>query len=184
MRLPSRRYVFRGAIATVLCGTWAHRSTAQSNRTRRVAIGGYDPVAYFTDRRPIKGSPSFLFAFDEAEYHFTSIDHQKMFAADPDRYAPRFSGYCAIGVAFGHKAEVDPESWAISDGKLYLFHYKENTQDFAKDYIATESFGTVVGIVATADANWPAVKRQTQVVDHNDEIDRAAQLASTENRAR
>jgi hypothetical protein len=165
MRLLSRRYLFRGAIATVLCGAWARRSNAQSNRPgRRVAIGGYDPVAYFTDGRPVRGSSSFSFPFDEADYFFTSADHQRLFSADPDHYAPQYSGYCAIGVALGEKAEVDPESWAISNGRLYVFHYKRNMQEFA---------GTSSDIVTKADANWASVK-DTAVINHDDQIDRAA----------
>jgi YHS domain-containing protein len=165
MRLLSRRYVFQGVIATVLCGTSARRSVAQSNRPpRRVAIGGYDPVAYFTDGRPVKGSSSFSFSFDEADYFFASADHQRLFSADPDRYAPQYAGYCAIGVSLDHKAEVDPESWAISNGKLYVFHYKRDMEKFA---------GTSSDIVAKADANWASVK-STAVIDHDDEIDRAA----------
>jgi YHS domain-containing protein len=165
MGLLSRRNLFQGAISTVLCGTWVRRSVAQSNRPpTRVAIGGYDPVAYFTDGRPVKGSSSFSFAFDEADYFFASADHQRLFSADPDRYAPRYSGYCAMGVSLGEKAEVDPESWAISNGRLYVFHYKRNMQEFA---------GTSSDIVAKADVNWASVKN-TPVMDHGDEIDRAA----------
>jgi hypothetical protein len=165
MRLLSRRYVFQGVIATVLCGTGARRSIAQTNRPpRRVAIGGYDPVAYFTEGRPVKGSSSFSFPFDEADYFFTSADHQRLFSADPDHYAPQYSGYCAIGVSLGEKAEVDPESWAISNGRLYVFHFKRNMQEFA---------GASSDIVAKADANWASVKN-TAVMDHGDEIDRAA----------
>src|SRR5437879_5593910 len=114
----SRRCLFRGAIATIFCGTFAPLSVAQGNRpARRVAIGGYDPVAYFTDGRPVKGSSVFSFPFDEADYYFVSAEHQKMFTAEPDRYAPQYSGYCAIGVSMDHKAEVDPESWSISNGR-------------------------------------------------------------------
>jgi YHS domain-containing protein len=165
MRRVSRRYVCQVAVATVFCGSWVRRSVAQNNRpARRVAIGGYDPVAYFTDGRPVKGSSSFSVPFDEADYFFTSVDHQRLFSADPDRYAPQYSGYCAIGVSLGEKAEVDPESWTISNGRLYVFHFKRNMQEFA---------GASSNIVAKADANWASVKN-TAVVDHGDEVDRAA----------
>jgi len=170
----NRRYLFRGVIATAFCGTWARLSIAQGNgATRRVAIGGYDPVAYFTDGRPVKGSSSFVFPFDEADYFFASADHQKMFAADPDRYAPQFAGYCAVGVSMGHKAEVNPEAWTISDGRLYLFHYLPgaapppyNTPDLDFDR-------QPAAIVAQANANWPTMK-DFKVFDHDDETDRAA----------
>jgi hypothetical protein len=81
--LLSRQCLFRAAIATILCGTWA-RLQAAAGEDKRVAITGYDPVAYFTDGHPVKGSSA-----------FSSAEHQKIFAADPDRYAPHYSGYCA-----------------------------------------------------------------------------------------
>jgi YHS domain-containing protein len=166
MRRVNRRDCCQIAVATALCGSWARRSVAQNTRpVRRVAIGGFDPVAYFTDGRPIKGSSSFSVQFDEADYFFASAEHQRMFVADPDHYAPRYSGYCAIGVSLDHKAEVDPESWAISNGRLYLFHYKRNMQEFPSDSS---------NIIAKADANWASVKKAA-VFDHGDEIDRAAQ---------
>jgi hypothetical protein len=158
----SRRHLLASATAILFC---SRSSSAQNNRpSRRVAIGGYDPVAYFTEGRPTKGSPSFSVPFDESDYFFASAEHQRLFTTDPDRYAPQYSGYCAIGVSLGEKAEVDPESWAISNGRLYVFHYKRNMQEFATD---------TSNIIAKADSNWPSVKK-TSVVDHNDETDRAA----------
>jgi YHS domain-containing protein len=161
----SRRYACQITLTTVLCGSWVRRSVAQNNRpARRVAIRGYDPVAYFTEGRPVKGSASFSAPYDEADYYFASAEHQRLFAADPDRYAPRYSGYCAVGVSLDHKAEVDPESWAIANGRLYVFHYKKNMQEFASD---------ASNILAKADANWESVKK-APVFDHGDEVDRAA----------
>jgi hypothetical protein len=165
MRPLSRRHLLASATATLCCSAWGRLSSAQSNRPpRRVAIGGYDPVAYFTDGRPIKGSPSFSVPFDESDYFFASAEHQRLFTTDPDRYAPQYGGYCAIGVSVGEKAEVDPESWTISNDRLYVFHYKRNMQEFAID-------GS--NIIAKADTNWPSVKKMT-LADHGDEIDRAA----------
>jgi hypothetical protein len=158
----SRRHLLASATAILFC---SRSSSAQNNRpSRRVAIGGYDPVAYFTEGRPTKGSPSFSVPFDESDYFFASAEHRRLFTTDPDRYAPRYSGYCAIGVSLGEKAEVDPESWAISNGRLYVFHYKRNMQEFAID---------TSNIIAKADSNWSSVKK-TSVVDHDDETDRAA----------
>jgi YHS domain-containing protein len=119
--------------------------------TPRVAIEGYDPVAYFTDSRPVKGSPAFSSEFDDVVYHFANAEHQKMFAADPDRYAPQYSGYCAAALSKGFKATIDPESWAISNGKLYVFHSKMGLSLFAED---------PAGTIARADANWATLKAQ------------------------
>jgi YHS domain-containing protein len=150
----TRRCLFQAATATLLCGTWALRSAAAGDDksiTAHVAIEGYDPVAYFTDGRPIKGSPAFSFPFDEAVYYFANAEHQRMFAADPDHYAPQYSGYCAAALSQGFKATIDPESWAISNGKLYVFHSKKGLSVFAED---------PTGTIARADANWAAVKTQ------------------------
>ena len=176
MRQVSRRHLILTAIATACWGTWSpiSASAAEGDRAqtgKRVAISGYDPVAYFTDGRPVRGSSAFSVPFDEADYYFVSAEHQKMFAADPDRYAPQFSGYCAVGVSLGHKAEVNPEAWVISDGRLYLFHYIVGTAPppFDKPDFREEP----ARILATANANWATVK-DTKVFDHDDETDRAA----------
>ena len=92
---------------------------------RRIAIGGYNSVAYFADGQPTgKGSEAFWLAFDDAVYLFRTAEHRATFAADPERYAPQYAGFCAGGVSKGYKVEPDPEAWAILNGKLYLFQFK------------------------------------------------------------
>jgi len=85
------------------------------------ALKGHDPVAYFVDARPVKGSPSIAYDFDDSRYHFSKPKHRELFAADPDRYSPQFAGLCTAGMAMGMKAEADPSVWKIVDGKLYVF---------------------------------------------------------------
>ena len=151
----TRRFLVQAAIAAAFYGRWAARPSVAAEEgnaaTPRVAIQGYDPVAYFTDGRPVKGSAAFSFPFDEAVYYFASAEHQKMFAANPDRYAPQFSGYCAAGLSMGVKVEADPEAGVISDGKLYVFASKTGPALFAKD---------PAGMIAKADANWTTLKGQ------------------------
>ena len=154
MNEPTRRRLFQLAITTLLGGTWASVSAAAEDGKPvkvRVAIEGYDPVAYFTDGRPVRGSPAFSFRFDEAVYYFANAEHQKMFAADPDHYAPQYSGYCAAALSEGFKVTIDPESWAISNGKLYVFNSKRGLALFAED---------PAGIISKADANWAGLKSQ------------------------
>jgi hypothetical protein len=114
---------------------------------RRVAIGGYDPVAYF-DGQPRKGSDAFWFAFDDAVYLFATAEHRATFAADPERYAPQYSGFCAAGVSKGYKTEPDPEAWAILNGRLYLFQLKERVPGFKQD----------TAFIDKANSNWPGLK--------------------------
>ena len=147
----TRRRLTQITFAIFFCGAGVQVSGAAEDgqQTARVALHGYDPVAYFVDGQPVKGSAAFSFQFDDAVYHFASAEHQKMFAADPDRYAPQYSGYCAVALSFGGKFEADPHSWAISNGRLYVFQSEKGV--FAED---------AAGIIAKADANWATVKAE------------------------
>src|SRR5690348_17788957 len=86
-----------------------------------LAIQGYDPVAYFTDARPIPGSPNIEYVWDDHRYRFATAAHRDMFAADPVHYAPQFGNFCAMALAKGQLVVANPENWLISDGKLYVF---------------------------------------------------------------
>ena len=74
---------------------------------KRLALSGYDPVSYFTDGRPEKGSAEYQAAFDDATYWFKNAEHRATFVGDPDHYAPQFRGYCAILLSRGEKHEAD-----------------------------------------------------------------------------
>ena len=86
----------------------------------RVAIKGYDPVAYFTEAKPVQGQTQFTSEYNSAIYQFASIEHKALFDGEPAKYAPQFGGYCAFGVTQEKKYDVDPTAWAVVDGKLYL----------------------------------------------------------------
>jgi YHS domain-containing protein len=85
-----------------------------------VALQGHDPVAYFVAGRPVKGAPEFSAKSNGALYWFSSAANLQAFQADPERYEPQYGGYCAYGVAQGAKPDIDPNAFAIVDGKLYL----------------------------------------------------------------
>ena len=87
-------------------------------------------MSYFTAGHPEPGSAQFSFPFDDTNYWFASEEHRRMFAADPERYAPQFKGYCALSVARGLRVEADPEAWTISNGKLYVFGTKDSLLEF------------------------------------------------------
>jgi hypothetical protein len=99
----------------------------------KVAIKGYDTVAYFTDGQPTKGSPEFVFAWNGARWQFASAAHRDMFAANPERYAPQFGQFCSMGLALGKRAIADPEVWKIVDGKLYLYFSRGARDKFVHD---------------------------------------------------
>jgi enamine deaminase RidA (YjgF/YER057c/UK114 family) len=124
----------------------------------RLAISGYDPVAYFTDRKPAPGKPEFEHVWHDARWRFASAAHRDLFVGDPNHYAPQYDGYCAGGVAdaavFGpHKDTVDPEAWAIVDGKLYLTHTRYSMGRWQPNLAEN---------IKRADANWPAVAQQPE----------------------
>lgn len=86
-----------------------------------LAIKGYDPVAYFTDGRPVRGVPDIEYEWDDHRYRFSNAEHRELFKSDPPRYAPQFGNFCAMALSKGELVEADPENWLISDGKLYIF---------------------------------------------------------------
>jgi len=108
---------------------WAQGSAAAP----RVVLKGYDPVAYFTDGKPMKGAANINYDFDDARYLFSSAGHRATFAANPDRYSPQFDGLCATGLAMGMKAEADPSVWKIVDGRLYVFSSPKALEIAEKD---------------------------------------------------
>ena len=118
---------------------------AAAAEDKRLALKGYDPVSYFTDGHPEKGSAEYQAAFDDATYWFKNADHRAMFVADPDHYAPQFRGYCTVTLSRGSKLEADPEAWAIADGKLYVFGSKQAVPIFEAQ---------TASVVEKASDNW------------------------------
>lgn len=115
---------------------------------RNGAIRGYDPVAYFTEARPVKGSREFTHQWNGATWRFASAENRERFAAAPEKYAPQYGGYCAYGVASGYAVKIEPDAWSVVDGKLYLNYDKRVQASWKSD---------VPGYVRKADANWPGV---------------------------
>jgi YHS domain-containing protein len=123
-----------------------------------VAIMGYDPVAYFTDNRAVKGSEKYTYEWLGTPWQFASREHEEMFKADPIKYAPQYGGYCAAEVVGGSvTVDIDPNAFKIIDGKLYLIYDKPHADDF--DAHASEN-------LAAADANWPKVKGRLELDKH------------------
>ena len=114
-----------------------------------VAIKGYDPVAYFTEGRPVKGSAEFAQEWLGATWHFANAKHRDAFAANPEKYMPQFGGYCSMGMSKGYVVSLDPEAWRIVDGKLYVYGSKRGRDKFGKD---------IPGRIAKAKANWVMIK--------------------------
>ena len=109
-----------------------------------VSLKGHDPVSYFTDGRPVKGSAGINYDFDEARYLFSSQKNRERFASSPDRYTPQFAGLCATGMSMGMKAEADPSVFKIIDGKLYVF-----SSTLARDKVEQDP-----SLLAKSHQNW------------------------------
>jgi enamine deaminase RidA (YjgF/YER057c/UK114 family) len=123
----------------------------------RLSISGYDPVAYFTDGKPVPGVSEFEYVWHNARWRFASAAHRDLFVANPEHYAPQFDGYCALGVAWKepHKDTIDPNAWAIVDGKLYLTHTTRALDLWRRN--AAEN-------IKRADVNWSTVEHQAEPV--------------------
>jgi YHS domain-containing protein len=111
-----------------------------------LAIQGYDPVAFFTDGKPVKGKPEFPARHNGTLYYFASEEHRDLFKADPAKYEPAFGGYCAFGVSRNKLVEIDVSAFQIVDGRLLLQYSKGIRDDFNKD---------TKGNLAKANNNWP-----------------------------
>lgn len=108
-------------MAFALLAASAARGGEMVNKDDRdIAIGGYDPVAYHTLATPTPGDPEIRHSWHDAVWQFASVEHRDLFIADPERYAPRFGGFCAGAMAFGRVGSIDPETFVIIDGELFL----------------------------------------------------------------
>ncbi len=145
-------------LVATLSGVWSGSAEAggrvNTGYFGGVAIVGYDPVAYFTEARAVKGSPEFSHEFLGETWQFASAANRDAFAADPVAYAPQYGGYCAgeilyADVSSGITTNVEPRAWRIIDGKLYLFYDRGYAEYFEEN--AEE-------LVAKADGNWPTVE--------------------------
>ena len=114
----------------------------------RIALNGYDPVAFFTDAKPVIGSPFIKGSYQGTDYLFATEDHKTLFLANPEKYAPQYGGYCAYGVSVGVLAPVDISTWQIRDGKLYLNFSDEYSEKFNADFN---------GNVVKAEGHWPGL---------------------------
>ena len=114
-----------------------------------VGVGGYDPVSYFAESKPVRGSGRYTVEYQGVTYLFSNEANKNTFGKEPRKYLPAFGGYCAYGVAIGKKFWGDPEVWEIVDGTLYLNLDKGIQQEWDKDK---------PGYIKKAGGNWNAIK--------------------------
>lgn len=119
-----------------------------------VAIEGYDPVAYFTEKQPVQGKKEFTAEYKGSTFLFSSAANRDKFKASPEAFAPQFNGFCAYGTAGGYKAKSDGTAFSVIDGKLYL-----NYNSLVRMRWSLDS----TGYINKAVANWPAVEKTTKI---------------------
>lgn len=89
---------------------------------KKVAVEGYDIVAYHVDNKAIHGSSKLSVLLEDVHYYFSSEKNKKLFEKEPEKYLPKYGGFCAIGIAlYDGKFDIDPDDFLIDNGELYLF---------------------------------------------------------------
>ncbi len=143
-----KRFLISLAIAMLALPAIAQTKTPLNLDASGIAIQGYDPVAFFTDGKPVKGEEKFVSKHDGAIYFFASKEHKDLFNSEPAKYEPEFGGYCAYGVSRDRLVEIDVNAFQIVDGKLLLQYSKGVRDDFNKDQ---------TGNLTKAHQNWPGL---------------------------
>jgi YHS domain-containing protein len=125
-----KNYRYLAVITFTLISISSLHGQSYVNLENGLAIEGYDPVAYFAQGKAIEGKKEYTTKVGEATYQFANASHRDLFKKDPKKYLPQYGGWCAYAMgATGEKVEVDPRTFKILDGKLYLFYnaYFNNT---------------------------------------------------------
>ena len=115
-----------------------------------VALGGYDPVAYFDVGQPTKGMKPLAYTYKGSVFLFANEANRGKFAAEPEKYAPQYGGFCALGTANGYKVKTDPDAFKVVDGRLYFNYNRKVLEIWQQDE---------AGFIKRANQNWPEVSR-------------------------
>jgi hypothetical protein len=140
------------SVAVAAIGLAAHAATTErlvADRFTGLAIGGFDPVAYFTDAAPLAGRPDFEAAQAGAVWRFRNEGNRGVFLEHPDVYSPQFGGYDPLDVARGVAFAGNPRFWLIAGQRLFLFGRLETRDAFAAD---------PARFAREARQHWPALK--------------------------
>jgi YHS domain-containing protein len=124
----------------------------QFNLEKGIAINGYDAVAYYAQGKPVKGSKELAVMDDGITYYFSSVANKEEFKKNPSQYEPQYGGWCAYAMGTeGTKVDVDPETFKILNGKLYLF-YNKFFNNTLKSWNKNETL-----LRPKADSNWQKI---------------------------
>ena len=144
-----KTFLIAAALATL--ASFVHAGEVVNIDKNGLALQGYDPVAYFTDGKPVKGSPEFTASYKGATYQFASAEHREMFSQSPAKYEPQFGGFCGYAASINKLAVIDPSYFQVLHDRLILQHNKKAWDLWHQD---------VEGNLKKADSNWPTLSQQ------------------------
>ncbi|WP_428231910.1 YHS domain-containing (seleno)protein [Flavobacterium sp.] len=128
------------------------KRVSQYNLENKLAIQGYDPVGYFNQGKAIKGKKEISTSYQGVTYNFWSSENKNAFIKNPAKYEPQYGGWCAYAMgSAGEKVEINPETFKITDGKLFLFYnafFNNTLKSWNKDE---------VNLKTQADDNWKKI---------------------------
>lgn len=151
--MTGKKLIVRAALAVLFSAAAAATAAAETlppvNVDRHgAAVHGYDVVAYFEAGAPVKGDPAVDYEWNGATWWFSTQKNLALFRGKPEKYAPRYGGYCAWAVSRGYTADIDPDVWTIHGDRLYLNYNSKFQKKWSKD---------IPGNISRGDANWPGV---------------------------
>jgi YHS domain-containing protein len=127
--------------AALLVGCGTVRNTSTDAGDTQLMLRGNDPVAYFTQNKPVAGDPAISAGHDGATYRFANAGNRDAFLRNPGRYAPRYAGFCASGAPYALKAAIGADVFAIVDDRLYLFGSDRSRRNWMMDWKANVRVG-------------------------------------------
>lgn len=136
-------------LSGMLVSSISFAGVTTSTNDNGVILSGYDTVSYFTKGAPTEGFAGISAVYNDAIYHFTSVENRDTFNADPAKYAPQYGGFCAFGTSISQKIAVDPTKFEVIDGKLFV-----QSSAKALELFQPEKAKKIV----TANANWVEIK--------------------------
>ena len=145
------RSIIRLTSAAILTLSAAQVFAGDFYEEKGVALNSYDALSYFTPSPdPIQGSKELIFDYKGSKFYFITPAHMRTFASDPEKYAPQYDGFDALGVSQGRKVAAHPRVFAVVDGKLYMFSDLDSRKNWKKD---------ISGNIARASEQWSQVSK-------------------------
>lgn len=149
-RLALLALLIAAALGAPTAPALADQPAVHTGLLSNIGVGGYDPVAYFTQGAPVRGVAQFRTTHQNVEYRFANAENLARFRANPSAYLPQYGGYCAWAVSQGYTAPGDPRHWRVVNGRLYLNYNGEIQRRWERD---------IPNLIRAGDTNWPSVLR-------------------------